>query len=138
MRYLLEEYGKNLLALMAALILMGGIFGKFITGWRELGAVDDSVKTRFERDEEKRQPPIIRARDFKLHKGETLDFGRYVTAVDFDGSDISALVKAVCERREGGICTYSLRVKSPVTGKSASGRLLVLVDSPLRGGVGEQ
>lgn len=134
MRLFIEEYGKMLVTVMVCSVVLGILFTGFMRKWQEFGGVEDSIKTDFKTDEEKRTPPVLIARDVKIHSGESVDVAEYVSASDFDGRDLSSLIEKDCMERDAGIIRYALKVTSPVTGKSVSGRLLVLVDCPGDGG----
>ncbi len=134
MRLLIEEYGKMLAAVIICSALLGILFTGFMRKWQEFGGVDDSIKTDFNTDEEKRTPPVLIARDVKVHSGEPVDVAEYVSASDFDGSDLSSLVQKDCLERKEGVIRYALKVTSPVTGKSVTGRILILIDCPGDGG----
>lgn len=133
MRLFILEYGKILRSVVCALLILGSVFSGFIHKWQEIGGVSDSKKTHFLTDEEKRTPPVLTARDFKIREGEPLNIHPYVSAVDFDGSDISDLIEMECKREKQGILRVLLSVSSPVTGKLVRGSLVVLVDCPNEG-----
>ena len=134
MRMFLYEYGKVLLTVILAVLVLGVVGFGLMQKWRQFGGVSDSVKTNFLTDEEKRTPPVLTARDFKIHDGEKIRIAPYVSAVDYDGTDISKHIQAEYRREKPGIRRYTLRVTSPVTGKTVSGSLIVLVDCPQEGG----
>ena len=136
MRLLLEEYGRMLVTILVSAVLLGVIFAGFMRKWQQFGGVEDSVKTEFNTDEEKRTPPVLVAKDVKIHSGESVELADCVSASDFDGSDISSLIQKKCTGREAGIFRYDLKVTSPVTGKSVGGKLVILVDCPGDGGDG--
>lgn len=133
MGLLILEYGGILRSVMCALLILGLVFSGFIHKWQEIGGVSDSRKTHFLTDEEKRTPPVLTARDFKIREGEPLNIQSHVLSVDFDGSDISDLIQMECRREKQGILRVSLSVSSPVTGKIVRGSLVVLVDCPNEG-----
>lgn len=133
MRTLLYEYGRVLVTvILAVLVLAAAGFG-LMQKWRQFGGVDDSVKTNFLTDEEKRTPPVLTARDFKIHDGERVRIAQYVSAVDYDGNDISEHIQAEYRQEKPGLRRYDLRVTSPVTGKMVKGSLIALIDCPQEG-----
>lgn len=134
MHLFLEEYGRILVAVLIAMVLISGGVVLLIQKWGEEGAVSDSKKTEFATNEEKRTPPRIYARDIKIQRGEQVPFEDYVTAVDFDGSNLFDCLQISFEETVPGIRRYDLCVKSPVTGKTARKKLLVLLDCPESGG----
>lgn len=136
MRMFLYEYGRILLTVMLSIIVLGAAFSGFMRKWQQMGGVTDSVKTNFLTDEEKRTPPVLTAHDFKIHEGEEIKIDDYVSAVDYDGSDISQRIQMERQREKPGIWRYALRVTSPVTGKTVRGSLVVLVDCAREGGEG--
>lgn len=129
------EYGNVLSGVLFSMIIMAAIFSGFMKKWQEFGGVDDSIKTDFLTDEEKRTPPVLRACDFKIREGDPLDVEQHVSASDFDGRDISDRIQMKCVREKPGLLRYELRVESPVTGKVVCGRMTVLIDCPEGGGV---
>lgn len=151
MKLLIQEYGRIIVTAITGVIMIFILGGSFLSVWRENGGVNDSIKTNFQSNEVKRTPPVLTVRDFKIKQGETADFSKYVSAVDYDGKDITSEVEAVedegarSELSEGkqnlfqkygktvwqklGILRFFLWVKSPVTGKTTRGRLVVLVDA---------
>lgn len=135
MELFILEYGRILRSAMCALLILGSVFSGFIHKWQEIGGVSDSRKTHFLTDEEKRTPPVLTACDFKICEGEPLNIHSHVSAVDFDGSDISDLIQMECKWEKQGILRVSLSVSSPVTGKLVKGSLVVLVDCPNEGSV---
>lgn len=138
MRIFIEEYGRILITVLLVTVLISvGVIG-FMQKWREEGGVPDGQKTEFATDEGKRTPPHIIARDFKVCRGENMPFEDYVSVTDFDGSDLFDQLQMEYEEREPGIRYYELSVKSPVTGKTAKGKLVVLLDCPRQGGDGLQ
>lgn len=151
MRIFVEEYGRLLVTILCCLFLGGFVLSGFMDRWRSAGGVSDSVKTNFRTNEEKRTAPVIRAEDFKAVRGDKISFSRFISAVDFDGRDITGQVEIavgseemggnnklgyqniITEFRESiwdtqGIFRFTLKVKSPVTGKVTRGKLVVLVD----------
>ena len=98
MGLLILEYGGILRSVMCALLILGLVFSGFIHKWPEIGGVSDSRKTHFLTDEEKRTPPVLTARDFKIREGEPLNIQSHVLAVDFDEElwqeDVSAFREA--------------------------------------------
>ncbi len=134
MRLLIEEYGKMLVVVMVCSAVLGILFTGFLRKWQEFGGVDDRIKTYLNTVAVKRPPPVLIARDVKVHSGDPVNVADYVSASDFDGSDLSSLVQKDCLERKEGIIRYALKVTSPVTGKSVTGRLLVLIDCPGDGG----
>lgn len=156
MKYLIEEYGNVLVAVMTGGLCLMVLVSSFMNLWQEHGGVDDSIKTNFESNEVKRTPPVLVVTDFKIRQGEQALFSGYVSAIDYDGRDITSEVEA--QRVEGGerdvreeyenllgtygktvwkqagVLRFLLRVRSPVTGKETKGKLVVLVDS-MPGGI---
>lgn len=151
MRIWIEEYGRITMSVLCCLCLCGILFSGFLFQWREAGGVRDSVKTNFNSSEAKRTSPVLRITDFKVEQGQNVNFTPYVSAVDFDGTDITgqveicvgdgealdgerAVYKNMVTDREGkiwdkqGIFRFELKVKSAVTGKVTRGKLVVLVD----------
>lgn len=135
MRLLIYEYGKVLSGVLVSALILAVIFSGFMKKWQEFGGVDDSVKTHFLTDEEKRTKPVLRACDFKIREGDPLNPEEHVSASDFDGRDISDRIRMKCVREAPGLLRYELRVESPVTGKVVCGRMTVLIDCPVGGGV---
>lgn len=133
MKMFLYEYGKVLLTVILTILALGVVSFGLMQKWRQFGGVSDSVKTNFLTDEEKRTPPVLTARDFKIHDGENVRIDQYMSAADYDGTDISEHIQAECRKEKPGIRRYVLRVTSPVTGKTVSGSLIVLVDCPQEG-----
>lgn len=134
MRLFIYEYGRILLGVLLAAVLVGAVFSGFVQKWREFGGVDDTVKTDFQNDEEKRTPPVLTASDFKILAGDELRIGDHVSANDYDGRDLSHLVRREVVKEKPGILRVALRVTSPVTGKTVRGSLIVLVDCAGEGG----
>ncbi len=152
MKLLIEEYGRILVTVLTGGIIIFILGNGFLTVWRENGGVNDSIKTNFQSNEVKRTPPVLTVKDFKIRQGETADFSRYVSAIDYDGKDITSEVQAIedgrvetepSEKKQNllqtygktewqtvGVLHFSLSVKSPVTGKTTRGKLIVLVDAP--------
>lgn len=137
MQFFIQEYGRILITVLLVTVLASVCVIGFMQKWREEGGVSDGQKTEFATDEGKRTPPHIFARDFKVCRGEDMPFEDYVSAVDFDGSDLFDRIQMEYEEREPGIRYYELSVKSPVTGKTAKGKLVVLLDCPKQGGDGQ-
>ncbi len=134
MQLLIEEYGRFFIAVLLVTVSMSAGFAVLLQKWGEEGAVSDSRKTEFATEEGKRTPPRIYARDFKIRRGEPVSFENYVSAVDFDGSNLIDCLQADYEETIPGIRRYELSVKSPVTGKTARRKLVVLLDCPETGG----
>lgn len=132
----INEYGRILLAVLLSVAVLSGVFTGFMRKWQETGRVDDSIKTGFRADEEKRTPPVITARDAKIHAGDPLHVEEYVSAADFDGRDISSFIQVKDVKKDEGVVRYELKVTSPVTGKSAAGSFIILVDCYGSGGDG--
>lgn len=152
MKLLIQEYGRMIVTVIAAVLMLCVLGSGFLVVWRENGSVDDSIKTNFLSNEVKRTPPVLTVTDFKIRSGERADFSRHVFAYDHDGRDITSEVRAVRENgtqedvsgekqnlfqkfgttewKTEGILRFSLWVKSPVTGKTTRGDLIVLVDAP--------
>lgn len=151
MRIWIEEYGRITMSVLCCLCLCGILFSGFLFQWREVGGVRDSVKTNFNSSEAKRTSPVLRITDFKVEKGQNVNFTPYVSAVDFDGTDLTgqveisgsdgeapdgemAVYKNMVTDWEGkiwdkqGVFRFELKVKSAVTGKVTRGKLVVLVD----------
>lgn len=145
MRIWIEEYGRITVSVLCCLCLCGILFSGFLFRWREAGGVKDSIKTNFNSSEPKRTPPVLHITDFKVQKGTDVNFTQYVSAIDFDGKDITGQIEIFDEEKqelyqnmvtgwEGkiwdkqGVFRFTLRVKSAVTGKSTKGKLIVLVD----------
>lgn len=149
MQFFISEYGKIMLAVMASFFIVSVVLMSFLMGWQRAGGVSDSEKTNFSSNEERRTPPELYVKDFKVKSGEKVDFGLYLSALDFDRRDLSSCIQAAerdvngrriseyknifGEERENrwetpGIYRYFVRVRSPVTGKVTEKRLLVLVD----------
>lgn len=136
MRLFIEEYGRILFTVLLSAVLLGSVFTGFMRKWQETGAVNDSIKTDFETDEEKRTPPVLIARDVKIHSGDPIDVTDYVSASDFDGRELSSLIQVNEVEQDAGVVRYELKVTSPVTGKSAGGKLVILMDCYGDGGDG--
>ncbi|MCI8365644.1 MAG: hypothetical protein HFG34_11970 [Eubacterium sp.] len=149
MQFFISEYGKIVLAVVVSVFIVSVVFMSFLAGWNRAGGVSDSEKTNFSSNEERRTPPELYVKDFKVKSGEKVDFGSYLSALDFDRRDLSSWIqvaemdasgKVVTaynnilgedeEERWGtpGIYRYLVRVQSPITGKVTEKRLLVLVD----------
>lgn len=149
MQLFLSEYGKIVIAVVAAVLIISILMSGFLLGWKEVGGVSDSVKTEFSSNQEKRLPPRLRVEDFSVKKGDSKNFLQHVRAVDYDQKDISSLIQVANCDQEGkrvsgfngvqnecegkywnqeGIYRYEIRVKSPVTGKVSKGKMIVLVD----------
>lgn len=149
MQLFISEYGKIILAAMTSFFIVSVILLSFLAGWHRAGGVSDSVKTDFSSNEERRTPPVLYVKDFKVKSGEKVDFGTYLSAQDFDRRDLSNSIQAAEIDTNGkrisayknilgeneekswgppGIYRYLVRVQSPVTGKVMEKRLLVLVD----------
>ncbi len=151
MRIWIEEYGRITMSVLCCLCLCGILFSYFLSQWREVGGVRDSVKTNFNSSEAKRTSPVLRITDFKVEKGQNVNFTPYVSAVDFDGTDITgqveisggdgetpdgemAVYKNMVTDWEGkiwdkqGVFRFEVKVKSAVTAKVTRGKLVVLVD----------
>lgn len=156
MRIWIEEYGRTTVAVFCCLCLCGILFFGFLSRWREAGGVSDRIKTNFKANEPGRTAPVLRITDFKVRKGEEVNFTPYVSAVDFDGKEISGQIEIAeggSRKTEGkpvlyqnmvtgwngdrweeqGIFHFVLKVKSAVTGKVTKGKLVVLVDAPENG-----
>lgn len=133
MRMFLYEYGRVLLTTVMAVLVLAAAGSGLMRKWRQFGGVNDSVKTNFLTDEEKRTPPVLTARDFKVHGGESVRVEQYVSAVDYDGTDISEQIQAELRKDSPGLWRYDLQVRSPVTGKTVRGSLIALVDCPQEG-----
>lgn len=148
MKWLILEYGKILVSVLVGVFLVAVLCTVFIPFWRKTGGVEDVQKTNFYSNERKRVAPTLDVKDFKIKKGEKVELINYVSAVDFDGKDISESVEiAVCaegekenyydiqaERWDGigsqiGVFRFFLRVQSPVTSKVTRGKMVVLVDA---------
>lgn len=151
MRIWIEEYGRIIVSVLCGLCLCGILFSGFLVRWKEVGGVRDSTKTNFNSNEPKRTSPILHITDFKVEKGTEVDFIPYVSAMDFDGTDITGQIE-ISERDSGtpdeemavyknmvtgwkgrvwdeqGVFRFELKVKSAVTGKVTRGKLVVLVD----------
>lgn len=136
MRLFIEEYGRIIFTVLLSAALLGSVFTGFMRKWQEMGGVNDSIKTDFETDEGKRTPPILIARDVKIHSGDPIDVTDYVSASDFDGRELSSLIQVNGVGQDAGVVRYELKVTSPVTGKSAGGKLVVLLDCYGDGGDG--
>lgn len=134
MRMFLYEYGRVLLTVVLAVLVLAAAGSGLMRKWRQFGGVDDSVKTNFLTDEEKRTPPVLTARDVKVHGGERVRIEQYASAVDYDGTDISGQIQAEVRKEKPGLWRYDLRVTSPVTGKTVKGSLVALIDCPREGG----
>ncbi|MCM1246136.1 MAG: hypothetical protein NC293_10900 [Roseburia sp.] len=153
MRIWIEEYGRVTVAVLCCLCLCALLFSAFLSRWRENGGVRDSIKTNFNSDEAKRTPPVLHLTDFKVQKGKEVSFLPYVSAEDFDGTDLTGQIEMseeTPEQSDGegtayrnmltdwngkiwerqGVFRFILRVKSAVTGKVTKGKLIVLVDFP--------
>lgn len=149
MQFFISEYGKIMLAVMASFFIISVVLMSFLVGWHRAGGVSDSVKTDFSSNEERRTSPVLFVKDFKVKSGEKVDFGSYLSALDFDRGDLSSCIQVAErdasgkvitayknilgedeEKRWGtpGIYRYLVRVQSPITGKVTEKRLLVLVD----------
>lgn len=149
MQFFIWEYGKIMLAVMTSFFIVSVILLSFLAGWHRAGGVSDSVKTDFSSNEERRTPPVLYVKDFKVKSGEKVDVGTYLSARDFDRRDLSNSIQAAEIDANGkrisayknilgeneekswgspGIYRYLVRVQSPVTGKVMEKRLLVLVD----------
>lgn len=153
LRILIEEYGRLMLTVLCCLFLAGVVFSGFMERWHDYGGIRDSVKTNFRSNEEKRTAPVIWAEDFKAVRGEKINFSEFISAIDFDRRDITGEMEIAMKTgdtgaesemkyknivsgfdgavwEEQGIFRFLLKVKSPVTGKTARGELIVLVDYP--------
>lgn len=149
MQFFISEYGKIMLAVMVSFSIVSFILISFLAGWHRAGGVSDSIKTDFSSNEERRTSPVLYVKDFKVKSGEKVDFGSYLSALDFDRRDLSNCIQVAErdasgkvitaykniigedeEKRWGipGIYRYLVRVQSPVTGKVTEKRFLVLVD----------
>lgn len=145
MRIWIEEYGRITVSVLCCLCLCVILFSGFLFRWREAGGVKDSIKTNFNSSEPKRTPPVLHITDFKVQKGTDINFTQYVSAIDFDGKDITGQIEIFEEEKQElyqnmvtswkgriwdkqGVFRFMLRVKSAVTGKSTKGKLIVLVD----------
>lgn len=159
MKIWIEEYGRIAVSAFCCVCLLGILFSGFLFWWKEALGVRDSVnvKTNFDSNEPRRVSPVFCVTDFKVKKGEGVDFTPYVSAVDFDGRNISRQIEILEEGSEEsdaqidgksvlyqnmvtgckgrvwekqGIFHFVLRVKSTVTGKVTRGKVTVLVDFP--------
>ena len=136
LKLLVEEYGRTIVTVICVAALIVFVLSYFFTVWHNVGAVEDGPKTNFYRNEEKRLAPVIQCTDFKAMTGEPVHFEDYVSAVDFDGRDISGQMQIANENGKQiqeiwdmpGIYRFVLSVKSSVTGKETRGKLLVLVE----------
>lgn len=135
MRLFIYEYGNVLSGVLFSVLILTVVFSGFMKKWQEFGGVDDSIKTDFLTDEKKRTPPVLKACDFKIREGDPLNAEEHVSASDFDGRDISDRIQMKCVREKPGLLRYELQVESPVTGKVVCGRMTVLIDCPVGGGV---
>ena len=97
MKLLIQEYGRMIVTVIAAVLMLCVLGSGFLVVWRENGSVDDSIKTNFLSNEVKRTPPVLTVTDFKIRSGERADFSRHVFAYDLDGRDITSEVRAVRE-----------------------------------------
>ncbi len=159
MRFFISEYGKIVLAVVASFFIVSVVLMSFLAGWYQAGGVSDSVKTEFSSNEERRTPPVLYVKDFKIKSGEKVDFGTYLSALDFDQRDLSTCIQVAERDANGkrisayknifgeneesswetpGIYRYLVRVQSPVTGKVTEKRLLVLIDCGGTAGSGQK
>lgn len=149
MQFFILEYGKTVLSVLAACFFVSAVLLSFLTGWNRAGGISDSEKTNFSVNEEKRTPPVLYVKDFKVKSGENVDFKTFLSALDFDRRDLSSHIR-IAERGEDGkavssyknvlgkemkkkwgtpgIYRYLARVQSPVTGKVTEKGFVVLVD----------
>lgn len=158
MQLFISEYGKIILAAMTSSFIVSVILLSFLAGWHRAGGVSDSEKTNFSTNEERRTSPELYVKDFKVRSGEKVNFGLYLSALDFDRKDLSSCIQVAEREASGkvitayknifgedkdkrwgtpGIYRYLVRVQSPITGKVAEKRFLVLVDYGDVAGSGE-
>lgn len=116
MEMFVKQYGLVVIYAITGILIIGILYGAFRENWKEVGSVEDGVKTEFNNN--KKLKPILIVENQKVKLGEIVkDVRTFARALDIDKKEIETEKIKVTEM-EGQILNDNLSLKTSKPAKA--------------------